>query len=93
MPNRRSPAGYVVEVTIPGSKPEPTLTTVRGTLPDDPHQSVQFFNAALSSGDAAIRAVRKVVRAPADASMRIVRMLSPAEVAATHLHDGEVKPA
>ena len=93
MPHTRTPAGYVVEIAMPGPEPQLISSTVRGVIPNNPPLAKHYFNAAFSSADSALEAVRKIARAPADATMRIVRQLSPAEVAATHLHDGDVKPA
>jgi hypothetical protein len=53
----------------------------------------QFFNVAIGSADKAVEAARKKAGASPEASLRVVRELSSAEIASINLRSGEVKPA
>jgi len=55
--------------------------------------SFQFFNVAIGSAAKAVEAARKRAGASEDAAMRVVRELSPPEIASIKLREGEAKPA
>ena len=53
----------------------------------------QFFNVAISDAAHAVEAARKQAGFPEQAAIRVVRSLSPDEIAAIPLRKGEAKPA
>ena len=89
MKEKTSAAGWVVELTIAGTPV--TASQAHAIAPASP--SYQFFNVAIGSPDKAIEAARKKAHATADAPMRVIRQLSPAEVHSIKLRAGDAKPA
>jgi hypothetical protein len=88
--DRTHAAGWVVQLTVPGAAVEGSRW--RGP-PVQKAPSFQFFNVAIGSADEAVEAVRHKVRASEEAPIRVVRALSIAELAATGLRSGQIKPA
>jgi hypothetical protein len=92
MSDKESPAGWVVQVTIPGQ-----ASSVRGrsgylsTLLGAP--SFKYFNVAVATAEAAIAAATKHLADPEHRETSVVRALSLREIAALGLTAGEVKPA
>jgi hypothetical protein len=92
MTEKTSAAGWVVQITIPGvpiiqaegTKWRPATSTA---------PTFQFFNVAIASAEKAVEAVRKSVGASAEAPLRVVRALSPAEIDVLRLRVGEAVPA
>jgi hypothetical protein len=96
MIDKASPAGCVVQVTVPALIDPGKVEAVRWigpTLPGAP--SFKYFNVAIAAHDKAIEATMKhLAKGEAmDGEMSVVRALSPGEVAALHLKAGEVKLA
>jgi hypothetical protein len=97
MTDKASPAGWVVQVTIP-KKPDDRLADAPWRPPimaaDAP--SFQYFNVAIAAPGKAIEATANHLASNPEAKtweMSVVRKLSPAEIAALSLEVGEVKPA
>lgn len=98
MIKKASPAGWVVQVTIPAPHAPPSeegTPWIGRALPSAP--LFQYYNVALASPDSATEAATAFhARATADAEVdgtRVVRELSSAEIAALSLSAGEVRPA
>src|SRR5262245_27805177 len=98
MTDKASPAGWVVQVTIPA----PTApSSQEGAWWKGPQvlgaPSFEYCNVAIASPDKAVEATRKYLgKAKADKGVvdaRTVRKLSSAEVAALGLKAGGVRPA
>ena len=89
MAEKKSPAGWVVQVSIPRVAIEASEKVGAAKAP----ASFQFFNVAIGSPQEAVEAVRKKMRASADAPIRAVRALSESETAALRLRPDAVKPA
>ncbi len=89
MKDEKTVAGWVVQVTIPGTAQS---LLWRGPVVAGP-SSFQFFNVAIGSAEAAIEAVRQKIGASQDTSVTVVRLLSVAELAAAGLRSGQIKPA
>jgi hypothetical protein len=88
MTDKASPAGWVVQITIPG-----TATGIwRGSALEGA-PSFQFFNVAVGAADKAIEVARKKAGASPEAPMRVVRQLSSAEIDSIGLRSGEAKAA
>jgi fructose-specific component phosphotransferase system IIB-like protein len=98
MTAKASPAGWVVQVTVPAP---PTLPSAEGTRWIGPDllgaPSFHYYNVAIADPNKAVEATRKyLAKAKADADeikAATVRELSSAEVASLSLKAGEVKPA
>jgi hypothetical protein len=94
MTDKASPAGWVVQVTIPAPPQEDTRWTAARMSRAPSHK---YYNVAIANPDKAIEATTKyLAKINADAGdddPRTVRELSSAEVAALGLKAGEVKPA
>ena len=85
-------AGWVVQLTNPGvPRVQPEGATWRRAELTSP--TFQFYNVAINDADLAVETVRKKIDVPAEAIIRVVRSLSPAEIAAIPLRRGEAKPA
>ena len=98
MTDKASPAGWVVQVTIPAPTAPSTQEGARWKGPQMlGAPSFEYCNVAIASPDKAVEATRKYLAgAKADAGVVnacTVRELSPAEVAALGLKAGEVRPA
>lgn len=90
MTEKTSSAGWVVQLTIPGVATEGGQW--RGPpLADAP--KFRFFNVAISAGEKAIEAARKIASASEEAPMSTVRKLSASEIEFLGLRSGEAKPA
>jgi hypothetical protein len=90
MTEKSSPAGWVVQLSIPGKTTEGSMW--RGpALAEAP--TFQFFNVAIASNEKAIEAARKKSGASNEIVMSTVRALSASEVEFVGLKSGEVKPA
>jgi hypothetical protein len=97
MTDKTTPAGWVVQATIP-AEPE-----VRA--PDAPWRhsaflvsaaSFKYFNVAIAAPDKAMEATTKYLAKDAGAKvaqLSVVRKLSSGEMATLSLNVGEVKPA
>ena len=98
MSNKPTPAGWVVQVTVPAPLAEPGAEGTRwiGAVALSA-PSFQYFNVAIAAPNNAIEATSKhLAKAKAeikDGEMRVVRGLSAAEIAALSLKAGEVRPA
>ncbi len=97
MIDKSTPAGWVVQATIP-SEPEARAADApwrpSAMLVSAP--SFKYFNVAIATADKAIEATTKYMAKDAEAkagTMSVVRKLSAAEIAALSLKAGEVKPA
>ena len=85
-------AGWVVQLTNPGvPRVQPEGAKWRPAELTSP--TFQFYNVAISDADLAVEMVRTKVDVPAEAIIRVVRSLSPAEIAAIPLRKGEAKLA
>ena len=85
-------AGWVVQLTNPGvPRVQPEEAKWRPAQLTSP--TFQFYNVAISDADVAVEMVRKKADVPAEAIIRVVRSLSPAEIAAIPLRKGEAKLA
>ena len=85
-------AGWVVQLTNPGvPRVQPEGAKWRPAELTSP--TFQFYNVAISDADLAVEMVRKKADVPAEAIIRVVRSLSPAEIAAIPLRKGEAKLA
>ena len=85
-------AGWVVQLTNPGvPRVQPEGAKWRPAELTSP--TFQFYNVAISDADLAVEMVRKKPDVPAEAIIRVVRSLSPAEIAAIPLRKGEAKLA
>ena len=85
-------AGWVVQRTNPGV-PRVQPEGAKWRPADLTSPTFQFYNVAVSDPDLAVETVRKKTDVPAEAIIRAVRSLSPAEIAAIPLRKGEAKPA
>ncbi len=96
MTNKTSPAGWVVQVTIPAPPSPPRADGTRwiGAVALSA-PSFEYYNVAIAAPANAIAATTKhVAKAEAkDGEMCVVRGLSAAEIAALSLKAGEVRPA
>jgi hypothetical protein len=98
MIDKASPAGWVIQVTIPASAPPPRpegegtrwIGSVGLGVP-----SFQYFNVAIAAADKAIAATSKhlAIANAIDGEKSAVRGLTAGEIAALHLEDGEVRPS
>ena len=79
-------SGWVVQVSLPTGNGQ----QVAGGVPSP---TFQFFNVAISDAVKAVEAVRKKASVTPEVSIRVVRSLSPTEIAAIPLRAGEAKPA
>ena len=95
MADKASPAGWVVQVTIPAPPSEEATPWTAARMSRAP--SFKYYNAAIANPDKAIETTTKyLAKISADAGdddPRTVRELSSAEIAALGLNAGEVKPA
>ena len=89
MTSKISTSGWVIQVSLPGM---PT-GSAQQPAGKSASPSFQFFNVAISDAVQAVEAVRKKAGVPAQTSIRVVRSLSPPEIAAIPLRAGEAKPA
>jgi len=91
MTEKRSPAGWVVQVTTQG---KPSLTPSRtgrlSSILGPP--SFQYFNVAIAGAVKAVEAVSALADAEGKEASA-VRGLSPEELAVLSLRVGELKPA
>ena len=94
MTDKTSPAGWVVQVTVPaplaapGSEATKWLGPVVLAAP-----SFQYYNVAIAAPGKAVEATTKQLDKGKEGDTRAVRGLSAAEIAALNLKAGEVKPA
>jgi hypothetical protein len=92
MSDKESPAGWVVQVTIPGKAssvraPSGYLSTVLAA------PTFKYFNVAVATAEAAMAATTKHLDDPERPETSVVRALSLREIAALRLTAGSVKPA
>jgi len=97
MTDKASPAGWVVQVTIP-KKPDVRLADApwRPPIMAAGAPSFQYFNVAIAAPDKAIEATAKHLANSPEAEtweISVVRKLSPSEIVALSLEAGKVKPA
>jgi hypothetical protein len=94
MTDKTTPAGWVVQLTIPA---QITPTTADGTAWIGPAilgaPSLQYFNVAIADAEIAVEATRKHSGSDSGVMVGVVRALSAAEVASIPLSVGEVKRA
>jgi hypothetical protein len=94
MTEKATPAGWVVQVTVPApimpAKSEATRWLGPAVLSAP---SFKYFNVAIAAANKAIEATAKHMDKAEEAEMCVVRGLSPREIAALRLAAGEVKPA
>ena len=92
MVNTPAPAGWVVQVTIPGRPSAvPTASGRLSGILGPP--SFKYFNVAIAEAEKAIEATLKVVGTDPPQETSAVRRLAAGEIAALGLKAGEVKPA
>jgi hypothetical protein len=92
MLDKAPPAGWVVQIVIPGERslerlPSGYLSTLLGA------PTFKYFNVAVATAEAAMAATTKHLADPEDRETSVVRALSTAEIAVLGLTAGEVKPA
>jgi hypothetical protein len=92
MSDKAPPAGWVVQVVIPGERsferlPSGYLSTPLGA------PTFKYFNVAVATPEAAMTATTKHMADAEDRETRVVRALSTAEIAVLGLTAGEVKSA
>ena len=92
MTDKTSPAGWVVQLTIPG-EPIILVEGSRWRTPMSTAPTFHFFNVAIGSPEKALEAARKTAGASDEAPVRVVRALSSSEIASINLPAGEAKPA
>jgi hypothetical protein len=76
MPNKASPAGWVVQVATLG--------------PEEAAPLFRYFNVAMADADQAVAATRQKAGVTSATRVEAVRALSAAEIAALHLKTGAV---
>jgi hypothetical protein len=92
MSDKESPAGWVVQVTIPGQiSSERSRSGYLSTLLGAP--SFKYFNVAVANAEAAMAATTKHLADPERRETSVVRALSLGEIAVLGLAAGDVKPA
>ena len=92
MSDKESPAGWVVQVIIPGQRSlERSPTGYLSTLLGAP--SFKYFNVAVATTEAAMVATTKHLADPEHRETSVVRALSIREIAALGLTAGDVQPA
>jgi len=98
MTKKTSPAGWVVQVTVPAPPAPPSeggAQWIGRAWPSAP--IFQYYNVAVASPDSATEAATAYhAKATADAEVdgtRVVRELSSAEIASLSLAVGDVRPA
>ena len=92
MKEKAPPAGWVVQVIIPGERslersPSAYLSTLLGA------PTFKYYNVAVATAEAAIAATTKHLADPQHPETSVVRALSSREIAALGLAAGDVKPA
>ena len=92
MSDKESPAGWVVQVAIPGQpsldrSPSRYLSMLLGA------PTFKYFNVAVVDAEAAMAATTKHLADPEHREISVVRALSLAEIAVLGLTAGEVVPA
>jgi hypothetical protein len=94
MTDKASPAGWVVQLTIPALPSEDARSRWVGRLGLGP-PSFRYFNVAIAAPFKAIEATKEHLAGSEDKDreMSVVRGLSEPEIAALNLNVGEVKPA
>jgi hypothetical protein len=94
MIDKASPAGWVVQLTIPAQPSEDARSRWVGRLGLGP-PSFRYFNVAIAAPFKAIEATRQHLgeTEDKDREMAVVRGLSEREIAALSLAAGDVKPA
>jgi len=94
MTGKTTPAGWVVQLTIPAHI---TPTRADGTSWIGPAilgaPSLQYFNVAIADAEMAVEATRKHSGSDSGVIVGVVRALSAAEVASIPLSVGEVRRA
>jgi hypothetical protein len=84
MADKSAHPGWVVRVATSGPAPSDGAP---------PERLSKYFNVAIADPVQAVEATRKYSRAPEDATIEPVRVLTAKEVASIPLKAGEVKPA
>ncbi len=94
MTDKTSPAGWVVQLTIPVQASEDAQARWVGRLGLGPPQ-FRYFNVAIAVPIKAIEATREHLAGTEhkDREMSVVRGLSEPEILALSLNVGDVKPA
>jgi hypothetical protein len=94
MTDKTSPAGWVVQLTIPVQASEDAQARWVGRLGLGPPQ-FRYFNVAIAAPIKAIEATREHLAGTEDKDreMSVVRGLSEREILALSLSVGDVKPA
>jgi hypothetical protein len=93
MPDKASPAGWIVQVTVLAVvKPRAHGTYSReARLLDAP--TFRYFNVAVAEAEKAVEATRKHSAGADEGETCVARRLSSEEIAALRLKPGEVRPA
>ena len=94
MINKTSPAGWIVQVTIPAPVPLPDVARWIGPVVLSA-PSFQYFNVAVAAPNSAVEAATKHLAGdePKHGEVRALRGLTAGEIAALKLAAGEVRPA
>ena len=94
MTDKATPAGWVVQLTIPAQPSEDASSRWVGRLGLGP-PIFRYFNVAIAAPFKAIEATREHLAATEDKDheMSVVRGLSEPEISALNLNAGDVKPA
>ena len=93
MSEKTSPAGWVVQVSVP--QPAPQRQIAGEWTEPDVAVPLRYFEVAIADAEEAVEIVRKRTSEAAshDVEVRAIRALSPAEISALKLKAGAVKPA
>ena len=91
MTDKASPAGWVIQVTIPAKPRDPGAPWRASKVLGPP--SFQYFNVAIADFNKAVAATMKRSGATEESDVAAVRSLSSREIVALNLKTGEVKPA
>jgi hypothetical protein len=94
MSDKTTPAGWVVQLTIPAHT-NPTRADVTPWIGPAilGAPSFQYFNVAIADAEMAMEAARKHSGSNSEVTIGVVRALSAAEVASIPLSVGEVRRA
>lgn len=93
MNTKKSPAGWVVQVTVPAAPTTSTIPWIGAAILGAP--SFEYYNVGIPASESAVEATNAQVKklGAATGEMRVVRELSSAEFEALKLKAGEVRPA
>jgi len=89
MSDKKSAAGWLIQVTVTGAAAKADETVGAAKTPP----AFQFFNVAIVSRQEAEEAVKRKVKSLGEPPIRAVRALSPDDIDKLGLEPGGVKPA